>query len=332
MTFNVHTLDPNLVKAKIIVGPGVLYDNTKVIEFKDIYVSPQENNHARVITKDANQIQLLMANFTNGVYYDRKPPIVRENPREIDGVIYKYELLCGHHRFEAMKRLGYDRWVFWVYQICMDGYSLDDCRITLQLQENDHPATLKSSAEDAAGAIIWLITHGSRLVQNTEQSIRDYIDTYCKNMNKGEKGKAVKQVMAKLNTYRRIVTFTADDAFTWIQSNTNYATAGEYDAKRKKYGWAVLEGYEYEQVFNAMRKFAETGKESYFICRTKAPTKKQDLNTKRQGIIKEFEYLEDCLLDTFKYYQEKGKFPWHAEAFIPQDTDLENNTKPIIVE
>jgi hypothetical protein len=214
----------------------------------------------------------------------------------------------------------------------MDGYSLDDCRITLQLQENDHPATLKSSAEDAAGAIIWLITHGSRLVQNTEQSIRDYIDTYCKNMNKGEKGKAVKQVMAKLNTYRRIVTFTADDAFTWIQSNTNYATAGEYDAKRKKYGWAVLEGYEYEQVFNAMRKFAETGKESYFICRTKAPTKKQDLNTKRQGIIKEFEYLEDCLLDTFKYYQEKGKFPWHAEAFIPQDTDLENNTKPIIVE
>jgi hypothetical protein len=332
MTFNVHTLDPNLVKAKIIVGPGVLYDNTKVIEFKDIYVSPQENNHARVITKDANQIQLLMANFTNGVYYDRKPPIVRENPREIDGVIYKYELLCGHHRFEAMKRLGYDRWIFWIYKICLNGYSLDDCRLTLQLLENDHDSQLASSAEDVSGAIIYLINHGSRLVQNTEQSIREYVDNYCKNMHSNTKGKVIRQVMSKLNTYRRIVTFTGDDALSWIQSNTNYVTAGDYDAKRKKYGWSVLEGYEYEQVFNAIRKFAETGKESYFICRTKAPTIKSDLNTKRTGMVKEFEYLEDCLVETFNYYKENGKFPWHAEAFIPQDTELENSSKPIIVE
>lgn len=331
MTFNVHTLDPNKVTATIILGPGIKFDKSDVIEFKDIYIAPQEFNHARVTSKDPNQVQLLMDSLSNGIYYDRKPPIVRYNPREIDGVIYKYELICGHHRLEAMKRLGYDRWVFWIYEICLDGYSLDDCRITLQLQENDHPAALSSSADDAAGAIIWLITHGSRLVENTEQSIRDYVDTYCKNMNGNKKGKVVKQVMARLGTYRRIVTFTADDAFTWIEKNTDYTKAGEYDSKRKKYGWSVLESYEYEQLFNAMRKFAETGKESYFICRTKAPTKKADLNTRRNGIINEFGTLEDCLLETFKFYQEKGRFPWSVEAFIPQDSELENSTKPILI-
>lgn len=332
MTFNVHTLDPNLVTASKILGPGIAYHDSKVIEFKDIFVGPQSNNHARAKTKDPNQVQSLMVNFANGIYYDRRPPIVRENPREIDGVIYKWELLCGHHRFEAMKRLGYDRWVFWIYKICLDGYSLDDCRITLQVLENNHDSSLTNSAEDAAGAIMWLINHGSRLVENTEQSIRDYVDTYCTNMHANTRGKVVRQVMAKAGTYRRIVTFTADDAYKWIESYTNYAKGGDYDSKRKKYGWSVLEGYEYEQLFNAMRKFAETGKESYFICRTKAPTKKEDLHTKRQGILKEFGYLEDCLLETFKYYQENGKFPWQAEAFIPQDTELENSTKPILVE
>jgi len=329
--FDVNTLDPNKVTATIIVGLGIQYNGCEICEFKDIYIAPQENNHAREKTKDPNQVQMLMGNLSNGIYYDRKPPIVRYNPREIDGVIYKWELLCGHHRLEAMKRLGYTRWVFWIYNICLDGYSLDDCRIQLQLKENDHPAELASSAEDVSGAIMWLITHGSRLVVNTEQSIRDYVESNCKNMHPNTKGKVVRQVMAKANTYRRVVTFTADDAYSWIENNTNYSKGGEYDSKRKKYGWSVLEGYEYEQVMNAIRKFAETGKESYFVCRTKAPTKNEDLNTKRNKILKELSYLEECLIDVFKYYEENKKFPWYAEAFIPQDTELENSTKPILL-
>jgi tRNA(Ile)-lysidine synthase TilS/MesJ len=128
-----------------------------------------------------------------------------------------------------------------------------------------------------------------------------------------------------------VVTFTADDAYSWIETNTNYSKGGEYDSKRKKYGWSVLEGYEYEQVMNAIRKFAETGKESYFICRTKAPTKNEDLNAKRNKILKELSYLEECLIDVFKYHQENKKFPWYTEAFIPQDTELENSTKPILL-
>jgi hypothetical protein len=332
MTFNVHTLDPQKVTASIIVVPGVNYKASKVIEFKDVYIAPREYNHARVTSKDPNHVTLLMDSFTNGIEYDRRPPIVREKARQIDGVIYKYELVCGHHRLEAMKRLGYDRWIFWVYEIGLNGYTPEASRVILQIVENDHAAVLPSSVEDAVGAIIYLLSTSSEQVQNTEQSIRDFVDTYCKNMNGNKKGKVVRQVMAKAGTYRRIVTFTADDAFEWIETNTNYSKAGEYDARRKKYGWSVLEGYEYEQLFNSIKKFSETGKESYFICRTKAPTKKADLNTKRKGIINEFKHLEDCLIETFKFYQENGRFPWHVEAFIPQDTELENSTKPILVE
>lgn len=332
MSFDLSTLDPNKVTATIIVSPGVEFEYCKVINFDSIWESSQENNHARNASKDANHVQSLQVNFSNGIYYERKPPIVRYNPREIDGVIYEYELLAGHHRLEAMKRLGYDRWIFWSYKVCLNGYSIDDCRITLQLRENDHDSTLASTAEDASGAICWLINHGSRLVENTEESIRAYVADVCRNMNPNTRAKVVRQVMSRLNTYRRIVTFTSDDSYSWIKNNTDYTTGGNYDKMRNKHGWSVLEGYEYEQIFNAIRKYKENGRESYFVCRTKAPTKASDLHSKRTGMVNTVKQLEDSLLETFNYYQENGKFPWQVECFIPQDSEMETKNKPVFLE
>jgi len=331
MSFDLSTLDPNKVTASIIISPGVKYRDCLNISFSNIYESAQENNHARAGTKDAYHVQLLTVNFSNGIEYDKRPPIVRYNPRVIDGVTYEYELIAGHHRLEAMKRLGYDRWLFWLYDICLDGYSFDDCRITLQIKENDHVVSLGNSPEDVSGAISWLITHGSRLVENTEESIRAYVDTYCKNMHWNTRGKVVRQVMSKVNTYRRIVTYTSEDATLWISKNTDYVSNGNYDPKREKYGWSLLEGYEYEQIFNAIKKYNERGRESYFICRTKAPTIQNDLHSKRGGMIEQMEHLEEALIATFKFYQENGRFPWNVECFIPQDSEIESKDTPVFL-
>lgn len=332
MAFDLNTLDENKVTAPKITGPGVEFVEPKIIDFKKIWVNSQENNHARLEIDD-NQVQALKVNFADGIRYEFAPPIVRELPQVIDGQAYEYELIDAHHRWFAMHELGYDRWIFWVYKVCLDGYSLDDSKITLQLKANNHYSSKSSTIEDAVGAICWLLAHNSRLVENTEQSIRDYIDMHCSNMNNSMKGSVVAKVMAKMNTYRRIVTYTANEAFSWINKHTDYPIrkGGEYDAKRKSHGWSVLEGYEYEQIFNAMKKYSETGKESYFICRTKSPTQKNDLFSKRNGMLNTIDQLESNLLDAFKYYQENGKFPWRVECFIPQDTELEENNKPIIV-
>ena len=38
-----------------------------------------------------------------------------------------------------------------------------------------------------------------------------------------------------------------------------------FDVERDKFGWTVLEGYEYEYLTNALRKLDETDKGSYFL-------------------------------------------------------------------
>ena len=332
MPFDLSTLDPKKVTSPKITCSGVKYQDEAVIEFKKIYVDSNANNHARVEI-DQYQVQCLKVNFSNGIAYQFSPPIVRRNPRVIDGVSYEYELLVGHHRFAAMQSLGYDRWIFWIYEVCLNGLSFDDSKITLQLKENNHYSAKASTIDDATTAICWLLTHNSRLVQNTEDSIWEYVNANCSNMHHTTKGAVVTRVMAKMNTYRRIVTYTAKGAVEWMRKYTDYPIekGGDYDSKRKKHVWSLLEGYEYEQLFNAMKKYSETGKGSYFVCRTKSPTEKEDLYAKRNGMLNTIEQLENCLLDTYKFYQDNGKFPWHAEAFIPQDTTFEANDEPIFL-
>lgn len=324
-------LEPSKVTAKPIKAKGSKYLHCIVIKLDDIYVQPQENNLARVDTKDAFHIQKLIVNLSNGINYGLTPSIARENPRVIDGVTYRYELVCGHHRFEALKSLDITEWVYWVYDFGLDGYTINESIIYLQIEENDHVAALASSSEDVSAAIIHLIRNNAKLVENTEDSICDFVNQMCKNMHHNTKAKVVRQVMSKLNTYQRIVTFTAKDSFSWIEKHTDYEKAGNYDTKRQKIGWSVLEGYEPEFIFNAISKYAETGKESYFICRTKAPTKARDLDVKRKGMIKSFEKLNDSLLTVFEYFQKNGKFPWQVEAFIPQNTENEDKTKVVKV-
>jgi hypothetical protein len=330
--FDLKSLDPAKVTYPTITSPGVRFKKAIIIPLDEIYVQPQENNPVRVETKNAYHIQKLTVNLSNGIDYGRMPPAVRENPRIVDGKHYRYELMCGHHRFEAFMILGYTYWIFWVYEICQDGYSYEDSVRTLQVQENDHDASLASEAQDVSSIIVRLIEHGSKLVKNEESSIRNYVDTYCKNMHYNTRGKVIRQVMDKVGTYRQVVTYTAQDAYKWIHNHTDYTYAGELDTKRKKFGWTVLEGYEYEFLVSAMKKYRESGKESYFILHTKAPTAKNTLDDKREKMIESFNHLEDSLKEVFTYYQENNKFPWSIECFMPQDQSTEDSKKPVIVQ
>jgi len=157
------------------------------------------------------------------------------------------------------------------------------------------------------------------LVTDDEDSIRNYVETYCKNKHGNTRNGIVKRVLRNRGIYQDVVTYTAKDAFKWISDNTDYTVAGELDRKRNQYGWTVLEGYQQEYVMNAIRKFAETGKESYFVCHTKAPTDKMDLDAKRVNMNDVFEQIEFDLAETIKFYNETGRFPWHSKGFMAQN-------------
>jgi hypothetical protein len=305
-----------------IYSPGSKFEKYETIPFSKIYQPSPNENYARKKGKDAAHIQSLKVCFSHGIDYSQMPPIVYKKHQIIDGVHYDYVLIAGWHRFEALQSLGYDKWIFGVYQLAQDGYSFEESYVTLQNLENNHKAQKDSSEEDISNSIGRLISHGSKLVTKDEASIRDYVEMVCSNKAWQTKAKIVRMAVRASGAHQDVVTYTADDAFKWIAKETDFVVAGEFDNKRKKYGWTVLEGYEYEYVVSAAKKFAESGKGSYFVCHTKPPTEKKDVNDKREGMLKAFNQLDNALLEVFDYYKKNNKFPWNVEGFLPADKKL----------
>ncbi len=329
-TFKTSELDKSKCKKFNFVSPGAKYIGTEIIELSKIYVPPFTNNPVRKKGKKLEHIDKLSISLMHGIDYDKRLPVVRKCNRIIDGIHYDYELVCGNHRFEAMNRNGYQEWLFDIYDFGLNGVNFEDSIRTFQLIENDHEPQLESTIEDVANVIGELIQHKSKLVENNESSIADYVDAYCKNMHFQTKGKIVRMVVSKCGAYQDVVTYTPDDLTRWIDQHTNHKVGGNFDHNRKEYGWSVKEGYEYEYIMNATRKFAETGKKSYFLCHTKSPTETEDLNDKRTKMLLKFKDLEDSLISVFEYYEKNGCFPWSVIGFLPQDRKNNEDSTSVI--
>jgi hypothetical protein len=323
--FDTQTLYPSLVTFDKIVTPGQAFVEYDKISLDDIYIPPMADNPVRVAGKDPVNVMALVQSFEQGIDYSRMPPTVRRCPRMVDGKHYTWELITGNHRLEAFLTIGYTEWIFGIYEFALDGYSYEDSVRTFELVENDHKPQLASSENDIVNTISRLINYGSQLVDNTEDSIRRYCNNYLPNMHGNKRNSIVLKTMRKCGTYQDILTYTAKDTFRWINDETDYVFAGNYDAKRNKYGWTVLEGYQYEYIMNATRKYSETGKESYFVCHTKAPTEKMDLDAKRINMQKVFENLEADLVEVVKFYNQNKRFPWVNEGFLPQNKKINEN-------
>jgi len=323
--FDINTLDPSKVTFGRYNTPGVKYLDRSIIDIFKIYIPPLKDNPVRKKGKNYNNIQRLTESFRNGINYSKSPPIVREKVQLIDGHTYEYELIAGNHRLEALLANNYNKWIFDVYAITGDEKSTyEDSLRTLQLDENDHPPHLETSEDDAVNIICRLLDHNSKLVEPNCDSIRDYLDAHCKNMHGNTKAKVIRDVVRNMQkngvaVYSDTVTYTPHDVNNFVQKTTDYVTSGEFDKKRKSFGWSVLEGYEYEYIMSAAKKFSETGSTSYFICHTKSPTEKYPLKEKRDKMVNNFQKLETALLDVMKYYLEHKTFPWQVVGFLPQD-------------
>lgn len=312
-------LDNTLVTAPVFATPGIKFVKHEVIDLDMIYIPPMVDNPVRKRGKDPHNVDRLAQSLSRGIQYDKVPPIVRKNSRIVDGKHYTYELICGNHRCEALQKIGKKEWIFSVYEVSINGISYEDSVRTLQLVENDHSPALESSDEDISNVVSRLIEKGSTLVGNDEQSIRDYVETYCQNKAWQTKAKIVRQAVRQVGAYQDVVTYTANDAYKWISSKTDYTVAGRLDNTRRQYGWTVLEGYEYEYVISAARKLHETGKPSYFICHTKAPTEARSLEERREEMVQNFNDLGEMILTCADYYSKHGEFPWEIRGFLPQD-------------
>lgn len=325
--FDTKTIDPNKVTFTQIQSPGIRLKKRIPIKFSEIN-SPaiKTGNPVRMKGKNVPHIQRLEISFAQGIDYTQMPPSVIEKSNNDGGIITKYELITGNHSFEAMKNIGFDEWVFDIYELIPNsGYGYEDAIRTFQLKENNESPKLGSCEEDVVNIICRLIDHASKLVEAKEDSIKQYVDTVCTYMHWQTRAKIVRDTIRKLsksgkNPYRDYITYTASDVGEFLQQNTDLVAFGEFDMSRQKTGWSILEGYEYEILMNAIKKYHTEKRESYFTLHTGSLTDKlSTAKEKRQKMINNLNNLENSLLSVFEYYQLNGKFPWHTMGALPQD-------------
>jgi hypothetical protein len=156
------------------------------------------------------------------------------------------------------------------------------------------------------------------------------------------KNKGIKEAIRLCGTFVDFQTWTQSDIEKYVANVDNYTdehfsgfssegspqyvTGGHLDQTRDATGWSVKEGYEQEFVYNAAKKFRVEGeRESYFLCHTKTPTEKQTVDSKRKGMVEKFSSIEKDLLAVFAFYQKYNRFPWHVEAFLPQDNSRDES-------
>ena len=311
MDSNSQELDPNRVTYGIIVSKGAKFIARQIIKLEDIYIPPMKGdifNSARKHGKDVLHIQNLANSLQQGVEYSKMPPVVRRKVRTVNGKIYLWELVAGNHRIEALRSFNKKEWIFDEYEFtCSDEYTLEDVISTFQLRENNFAPALASTEDDVVNVISRLINNGSKLIEPEENSIRAYVNDVCSYMHGQTKNKVVKNVIRLLKktghkVHQDFVTYTAQDVKDFIKfEKVDISIGGEFDHKRKEFGWSVLEGYPHEFVLNAAKKYAESGHKSYFTFHTYRPLDKQTVQDKRDKMLMHLTSVEESIVKAVEH-------------------------------
>ena len=332
--FNSKSLDKSKVTRALIQSPGSKWEGIRLLDLDKVYVPKSAKNETLNKARGKKGLnrghisKLKISLVENGIDYTKPLMIVVRKHQVIDGHVYDYELVAGYHRYTALVESNIDSWLFDEYSFGYGDYSESYSKKILQIRENDHSPELPNQEDDLVNLIGEMID--SKDILNTEDDIRNFLDEHCTHMHHMTKGKIIRRAVSANGSYQDVMTWSITEVKDFTTSKTNYAVAGNKDDNRDMYGWSVLEGYEYEYLTNALRRFKETDKESYFICHTKAPTDKETLNQKRNKMIGAFENLEECMIKAYKFYQKNERWPWAIEGFLPQDKKNAENTDEVI--
>tara|TARA_R110000868_G_scaffold85896_3_gene241291 strand:- start:1071 stop:2066 length:996 start_codon:yes stop_codon:yes gene_type:complete len=307
----------NTVTAKLIESAGAKFIGYVDINPADIYIPKVDkngsNNETRYVV-DIQNVNMIASSIKAGGQDLSLPlPVVQKlsQPLMVDGKIYTYRLIAGHHRVDATLQLGLETFKFSEYT-----FESDEARFRFQLAENNHAPAKGLSPDDICQTLSIAVDRG--YIENTRESMETFLKSLT-HVHHTTKNAGIAKAIRINGAYQDYIVYTADDVKSFLRSTGKYTSAGHKDEFLNKAGWTVKEGYEYEYVMNAIKKYNETGLESYFLCHTKAPTERNDLGDKRDSMKDEFSKLENALESVMEFHSENGRFPWNVEGFLPQD-------------
>lgn len=237
---------------------------------------------------------------------------------EYNGKTYRYQLVAGYHRMNALLRNHEPTWYFDVYEFMSDEEELD-----YQALENNHLPRKELDLKGLTNYLVYKVA--KKMIPNTKEAMSMEVEKFT-NIHGKTKTAAVNNAVSRMGAYSDVTIRDFNEIKRFIANLDNYGDntpqythSGNIDAIRGMHGWTVKEGYEYEFVMNAIKRFSDTGKESYFVNHVKEPTDKLSLQDRRDNMINTFTMLDTALVRTVNFYNEHGRFPWHTEGFFPQN-------------
>ena len=315
-------LHKKMVTRALIVERG--YVDTVVLNPEDIYVPQEDKDSPNNITRNQLDLQnidrLQMALMTPDW---SKPLIVVEKIKgglTVGGKTYWYKLVAGYHRMYALKRQCVTEWLFDLYE-----FETNEERIDYQAIENDHEPRKEMSVEDWANYLSYKFSQG--WLTSKEDMVKQM--NKFKHVHSSTKTGAINRAVSQNGVHQDFVIRDWKEIRQFIDNPDNYTTGhvytykGNKDPNRKECGWTVKEGYEYEYLMNAIKKYHDTRNTSYFVNWVKTPNEKAPTaSDKRDNMSNNYDKLETALKSTFEFYQEHKTFPWRQEAWFPQDNKV----------
>lgn len=306
-----------------------LREGTRIwVKLTDILVNP-ELNAARYGGTNSTLVEELKLSFSVGIRYNDFLPIIKKLPvnrKYDDGFIKFYELVDGFNRVTALKELGYTHYWFDVAEFGFDDMDPGFAQTTLAIGMNAPVPKVASTDKDLFTAVTRLVHEGH--IEKDFEKIKSYIRNVAK-VPPARAHNVSSQVAAATDTPNTLFIWSA----AMIKNDTvalGITSHGKYDAQHDQHGWTVLEGYEPDAIMNAIAKFDETNKKSYFVGHTKTPDNSNNLADRRLRVKNNIEQRKTQLIALCEYYMKHEELPFELIGFLPQ-SETEDRTSLIQV-
>ena len=262
---------------------------TKMIPWEHVFVDDLSSNVTKVVTHTSPEIEALQQSFSNGVNLNEFPPAVVYVGPNANKHNKPYELVYGFGRSEALSNLFTKQWVFTVLK--GDKNALQD---VMAVENEGYPKRFNEE-RDMVKFIASKVTREIDPLKNTKKAISKEVNRiYGKYRNKTVRGRVINSVMERVNTDVPFAEYPSlARVEQWLDNHSliNYTT-GAKENELGNYGVVVGWGYAERSIFQAIRRFLDTGKYTDVIGHVKHPTKNVSLGMRRESYLRGFRNLE----------------------------------------
>lgn len=303
------------------IKPYVQFYGRKIIDLNDIDAINEDNVLARSKGINHSDILVLEEDFKKGIRYNEPLPVLIYNKKT-----KKYQPLSCYHRLQVFKNLKYINYIFDVYELTTD--DLINCEATkirlMNILNSTPPAPKKTTDNES------LISTVDRLIElnvikRDEVSVKKELKIQSPRITKERLEKLVKNICNRFDIPQKIINYTESDLKNFLdKSNTKYTIGGQYDKKRRCYGYNAPSNYEIQRILFALTKFYKTGKPSTILLHTEKIKNKITVEEAREAMLNSIKRFFETLDSVLEYKLKTGKYPVKFPAFFPSNTETES--------